>query len=103
MKRIIILSLVFTLFSCDKKCEYTEVETFPFPCEKGMDVVFALDYTRGMNTTIDSFKTAITGIVNLIQVFSNNNYQIGLTLFDEGEKSVGPNYAGSPFAPKIID
>ena len=53
------------------------------PCSSGMDVVFLVDNTASMGTAIDGVKTSIASIASTIQTESNNNYRLGLVIFDE--------------------
>jgi hypothetical protein len=55
----------------------------PVLTEKGIDIVFVVDYTSSMGGVIASIKQNITNIVNLISSKSNINYRLGLVLFDE--------------------
>lgn len=59
-------------------------------CNAGMDVVFVLDYTASMGNVINNIKSEITAIKNTIITESNNNYRLGLVIFDE--VSTTPNY-----------
>ena len=61
----------------------TESPGDPAKCSEGMDVVFLLDYTGSMGEAIDNLKTSISSIVSTIVTESNNNYRLGLVLFDE--------------------
>ena len=67
--------------------------SLPLPevdCEDGMDVVFVVDYTGSMGPAINAIKTNIATIVNNIITNSNNNYRLGLVIFDETDDF--PNY-----------
>jgi hypothetical protein len=48
-----------------------------------MDVVFLVDYTGSMGSAIDNVKSSISSIVSTIQTESNNNYRLGLMVYDE--------------------
>ena len=74
-------------------------------CDQGIDVVFALDYTSSMGSYIEELKTTIVDICETIQVESNNNYRIGLVLFDEMEVlsayATTNTYIALPAADKV--
>ena len=55
----------------------------PVLTEKGIDLVFVLDYTSSMGGIIENVKTNISNIVALISSKSHINYRLGLVLFDE--------------------
>jgi len=65
-------------------------------CARGMDVIFLLDYSGSMDDIIDSLKTQIANIVNTIVTESNNDYRLGLMLFDEYEQTVSVDYTTFP-------
>ena len=77
-------------------------------CTSGMDVVFVLDYTQSMSSSISNIKSQITAIKNTIISESNNNYRLGLVLFDE-TRSTQTTYTSStaytslPSAQKIVE
>lgn len=77
-------------------------------CNSGMDVVFVLDYTGSMGNVIDNIKSEITSIKNTIITESNNNYRLGLVLFDETQSTI-TNYSDKvaytslPAGQKIIE
>ena len=48
-----------------------------------MDVVFLVDYTGSMGDAIDNVKSSISSIASTIQTESNNNYRLGLMIYDE--------------------
>lgn len=73
-------------------CE-AETPGEPASCDAGMDVVFLVDYTGSMGGAIDGVKTSISSIVNTIQTESNNNYRLGLVLFDEYTSGTVSNYS----------
>ena len=52
-------------------------------CANGMDIVFLIDYTGCMGGEIDSVKTGISNILSTIATESNDNFRLGLVLFDE--------------------
>lgn len=53
------------------------------PCNQGMDVVFNLDYTGSMGSSIEAVKAAITTITDTIETESGGDYRLSLVLFDE--------------------
>lgn len=55
----------------------------PVLTQKGIDIVFVIDYTSSMGGIIENVKTNISNIVSLISSKSNINYRLGLVLFDE--------------------
>lgn len=61
----------------------TEIPGDPADCSEGMDVVFLVDYTGSMGGAINGIKSTITSIVNTIVTESNNNYRLGLVIYDE--------------------
>ena len=69
-----------------------EVPGSPLSAITGLDVVFALDYTGSMGPIINDIKGAVTDIVNAISNKSNNNYRLGLILFDESYVNPSPGY-----------
>lgn len=77
-------------------------------CNAGMDVVFVLDYTSSMGGAINNIKSEITAIKNTIITESNNNYRLGLVIFDE-DNSTTPiygnltAYTSLPSAQKIVE
>ena len=71
----------------------TESPGDPVDCSEGMDVVFLLDYTGSMGTPIDGIKTSISNIVNTIVTESNNNYRLGLVIFDEWNSQTISSYS----------
>jgi len=58
-----------------------------------MDVVFLVDYTGSMGGAINGVKTAIASIANTIVTESNNNYRLGLVIFDETTSQTLSNYS----------
>ena len=67
----------------------------PYDCTNGMDVVFLVDYTSSMGGIINGVKSGITQIVNTISNVSNNNYRIGLVVYDENCNR--PNSSLTPY------
>lgn len=77
-------------------------------CNAGMDVVFVLDYTASMGGAINNVKSEITAIKNTIITESNNNYRLGLVIFDEyitnnSNYSNLESYTSLPSSQKIIE
>lgn len=77
-------------------------------CNAGMDVVFVLDYTASMGGAINNIKSEITAIKNTIITESNNNYRLGLVIFDEyitnnSNYSNLESYTSLPSSQKIIE
>lgn len=68
----------------------------PAACNLGMDVIFLLDYSGSMDIVIASLKLQIANIINTIIAESNNNYRLGLILFDEYEVGVAVDYTTKP-------
>lgn len=62
------------------------------PCDEGMDVVFVVDYTGSMGGVINNIKSSITAITNTIITESNNDYRLGLVIFDEYQHGSPSNY-----------
>ncbi len=92
----LLLLAVVLLFSCsdEKKCEYVldEDTGFPFPCEKGMDIAFLVDYTGSMSGAIESVKSSVNKITDSINNLSSGDYRLSLSLFDEGVSDKKPLY-----------
>jgi len=53
------------------------------PCSFGMDVVVSIDYTGSMGGAINKIKQEVSTLTNSIVNLSNNNYRLGLVIFDE--------------------
>ena len=64
----------------------------PPACAEGMDVIFLLDFSGSMDDIIASLKTEIADIVQTIITESNNDYRLGMILFDEYETAITVNY-----------
>lgn len=62
------------------------------PCTDGMDVVFLVDYTGSMSGAIEGVKSSIANIASTIVTESNNNYRLGLVIFDEYMSGTNSNY-----------
>jgi hypothetical protein len=79
------------------------------PCSSGMDVVFLVDYTGSMSGAIAGIKSSISSIANTISTESNNNYRLGLVIFDEytsgtvSEYSTNSAYTSLPSAQKYVN
>jgi len=79
------------------------------PCADGMDIVFLVDYTGSMGTAINGVKATIVSIVDTIVTESNNNYRLGLVLFDEYTSETVSNYSTKvdytnlPIAQRVIN
>ena len=77
-------------------------------CALGMDVIFVIDFTGSMGTEIDALKTDIASIVTTIETESNNDYRLGLVIFDAYQAGNNVRYASSttyinlPASQKII-
>lgn len=100
--------LFLTLNSCKKEvCTYDD-NTLPPACTKGMDVVFAIDYTGSMGGAINNIKSSIGSIVSTIVAKSGGDYRLALTIFDEVAKGGVPAYSGQvpytslPAANKLV-
>jgi hypothetical protein len=80
----------------------------PPACALGMDVIFCIDFTGSMGTAINAIKTDIASIVNTIITESNNDYRLGLVIFDAYRDGQPVDYASSltyqnlPASQKII-
>jgi len=60
-----------------------------------IDVVFVIDYTGSMGTPIELVKDGIEDIVDYIREASNDNYRLGLVIYDESGAPT-PAYNSSP-------
>ena len=89
--------------TCLVSCDLYEIDYWPNPetpvcridlrlvgcekikseCQRGMDVVFAIDYTGSMGGSINDIKASVISITDKIIAKSNNNYRLGLVIFDE--------------------
>jgi uncharacterized delta-60 repeat protein len=67
--------------NCTEVINVTPVPNIP--CSFGMDVVFSIDYTGSMGGVIDKIKQEVSTLTNSIVTLSNNNYRLGLVIFDE--------------------
>jgi len=65
-------------------------------CSAGMDIIFCIDFTGSMGSAIDAIKTDIANIVNTIITESNNDYRLGLVIFDAYRSGQSVDYASSP-------
>ena len=57
-----------------------------------MDVVFVIDYTGSMGTAINNLKSGISNIIEFVKEASNDNYRLGLVIYDEEAGTSPPNY-----------
>lgn len=64
-------------------------------CTEGMDVIFLMDFTGSMTDIIADLKLEIANIISTIQTESNNDYRLGMILFDEQELTTIPNYTST--------
>jgi len=76
-------------------------------CTSGMDVVFVLDYTSSMGGVINNIKANIVTIKDTIISESNNDYRLGLVIFDEDTTLPSYNslaaYTSLPSGQKIVE
>ncbi len=93
LKCILVLCFfLLTQNSCKETiCEYDNPK-IPPECNGGMDVTFVIDYTGSMGAAINNMKASITNIVNTIDIESNHNFRLALTIFDEHSKTNSPAY-----------
>lgn len=61
-------------------------------CVDSMDVVFLVDFTGSMGSTINTVKNNILTILNTIETESNNDFRISIVLFDECINTSTPSY-----------
>jgi len=78
-----------------KKPEYVNSYQIDAGCNSGMDVVFLVDYTGSMSDAIEGIKTSVASIINKIIVESNNNYRLGLVIFDEYTSGTVSDYSSN--------
>ena len=82
------------------------------PCDQGIDIVFAFDYTGSMGGDMTTAKNAATQLINTIKTASGHptyEYRIGLMIYDEqaglnqtpGYNSAS-NYTSLPASQRII-
>jgi hypothetical protein len=74
------------------------------PCEKGMDVIFIVDYNLQMRGMINGLKRSIDNTILAIQAMSSNNYRLGLVIVDEYRTFLGgqtPNVPAYENAPNF--
>jgi hypothetical protein len=74
----------------------TEIPGDPASCDEGMDVIFLLDYTGSMGNAINGIKNEVTSIVNTIITESNNDYRLGLVIYDEWTSPTITSYSAKP-------
>ena len=65
-------------------------------CSAGMDVIFVIDFTGSMGSEIDDIKTDIESIITTIRTESNDDYRLGLVIFDAYRSGQSVDYASSP-------
>ena len=74
----------------------TEIPGDPASCDEGMDVVFLVDYTGSMSGAINGIKNEVASIVNTIITESNNDYRLGLVIYDEWTSPTITSYSAKP-------
>lgn len=67
------------------------------PCNQGIDIVFAFDYTGSMGNNINTAKAAASSLISTIKTASGHptyEYRIGLMIYDESDTGLNevPNY-----------
>jgi hypothetical protein len=62
---------------------YTELVPSPATCNPPIDMVFVLDITGSMGSTIDNLKTSVVNIAQALSTKSNNDYRVGLITVNE--------------------
>ena len=82
------------------------------PCNQGIDIVFAFDYSFSMSSIINTAKTAVTDLINTIKTASGHptyEYRIGLMLYDEAGNldqtptyNTASNYTSLPASQRVI-
>lgn len=110
IKSLLIAITIVLIVSCNKEeCNYADAGAFPYNCDGGMDVAFAIDYTASMGSAINGIKTSIGSIVSTINTQSGGDYRLSLSIFDEQQKGAvlspylsNVNYIGLPTANKIV-
>jgi hypothetical protein len=94
---------------CTKEIVTFTTSTTTAPCSNGLDVIFLLDYTGSMGTTITTIKAGIPSTITTIQTASGtNDYRLALVISDEGATSTptyatSVNYLALPAAQKITN
>lgn len=73
-------------------------------CIAAMDIVFLIDYTGSMSSSINMVKQSIASLLETIEIESNNDYRLSLILFDEYTTSYinKPAYTSLPADQKIV-
>ena len=69
--------------------------TVPTQCNQGVDIVFLVDYTSSMGSSINGVKAGIANILSTINAESSGDFRIGLCIFDETYSSANSNYGGA--------
>lgn len=83
------------------------------PCNQGIDIVFAFDYSYSMNSYIDTAKAAVADLISTIKTASGHangfEYRIGLALYDEKNNlnqtpayNSASHYTSLPPAQRVI-
>ena len=70
-------------------------------CLNGIDVVFNIDYTGSMNNAITGVRYGIVDITNKLALLSNNNYRVGVVLYDEKQSAGSYQYGDSDYYQNI--
>ena len=73
----------------------------PPACSLGMDVIFCIDFTGSMGGAINDIKTDIATIVQTIRDESNEDYRLGLVIFDAYRSTQLPQPGYTDYSTKI--
>lgn len=65
-------------------------------CIAAMDIVFLIDYTGSMSSSINMVKQSIASLLETIEKESNNDYRLSLILFDESNGYSALDYINKP-------
>jgi uncharacterized delta-60 repeat protein len=88
-----------TITAFDPVTECTEIipvqPSVITPCSSGMDVVFCVDYTGSMGGVWRKIKSEVINLVGPIISLSQNNYRLGLVIFDENNNFNSTSYSNS--------
>lgn len=73
-------------------------------CTAAMDIVFLIDFTSSMSSTINTVKNSIASLLQTIEIESNNDYRLSLILFDEKSTNYinAPAYTSLPADQRIV-
>lgn len=76
-------------------------------CVAAMDIVFLIDYTGSMSSSINMVKQSIASLLETIEIESNNDYRLSLILFDESSEYPSsyiskPAYTSLPADQRIV-